>query len=738
VEPASGSSVKATTPSKLSSSTFTSPFSSQHKGTSNKSKLGDTWQYSSATATKMRSNSHSMRERQEAPIALSMADSKSGDQNHDPNLRKLRRSLDKVRRTSQQEKELILSLVDSKMQIEDRLAILQSKKRDNNYVSADDAAPRICSTESSTIHMNDYSTGGIACDGTQVMPSLKPVYSSDAQGYSTTDKSWSTLSMPTGTNNIQLLVDRARELQTATEKAIANSAQLASLVDILTKRVTSTKNASVDREKAIEKLKFTKTNLVEKINEYDANNNRMEEEIEMIQNKSASIASKIEAVYKEQVQAEESNKKLLKEFEMLESIRNSQNSKPASKSNANGAAASEGRKVESSKLKKRGDQELGKPPVDVRELKKGPHGANSSSSNFVDRSNDSNGSSSGGNNSDRKGAEDASASVPRKADNRSHSNHSNHHHHGGASSTQSSNEVVVSEEQVEVTVKDLESEDMIMDSVESSFRISDEIIGKGAFGNVYMGLNIHTSELVAVKELRLDGMEVNSSEMQSKLSKMEDEISVMKDLKHPNIVRYLGTSRENRHLYIFLEFMPGGCIAKMLKRFGPFPEENVKNYLRQILNGLAYLHNNKIIHRDIKGGNILVKDAVVKLADFGCSIQFDGEVSVEQERLNRIHGSVPWMAPEMIRQSNPGRKADIWSLGCTVVEMLTGKRPWPEAENPTQLMYSVATKKKPPPIPCAILDSLSEECKSFLSACFQPKPENRWSADQLLAHPFLR
>jgi serine/threonine protein kinase len=105
--------------------------------------------------------------------------------------------------------------------------------------------------------------------------------------------------------------------------------------------------------------------------------------------------------------------------------------------------------------------------------------------------------------------------------------------------------------------------------------------------------------------------------------------------------------------------MADGCIAKMLKRFGPFPEENVKNYLRQILSGLNYLHKNKIIHRDIKGGNILVKDAVAKLADFGCSLQFKGDASVEPGTLHRIHGSVPWMAPEMIRQSSPGRKVNL-------------------------------------------------------------------------------
>ena len=182
------------------------------------------------------------------------------------------------------------------------------------------------------------------------------------------------------------------------------------------------------------------------------------------------------------------------------------------------------------------------------------------------------------------------------------------------------------------TVHDLENTIVEDEEDGSCFRISKEILGTGAFGNVYMGLNIKTSELVAVKELRLDGVDINGSGMNSKLSKMEDEISVMKALHHPNIVRYLGTSRQNGHLYIFLEFMADGCIAKLLKRFGPLGEENVKNYLRQILSGLNYLHQNKIIHRDIKGGNILVKDAVAKLADFGCSLQFEGDASVEQVR----------------------------------------------------------------------------------------------------------
>ena len=168
------------------------------------------------------------------------------------------------------------------------------------------------------------------------------------------------------------------------------------------------------------------------------------------------------------------------------------------------------------------------------------------------------------------------------------------------------------------------------------------------------------------------GSDDDDDDPMSKLAGLEEEINLMKQLDHPHIVRYLGTHFEGgRHakLFILMEYMPGGSIAALLRQFGGFSEDVVREYSRQILLGLQYLHTKNIIHRDIKGGNILVDGSgLVKLADFGCSIMFNGNTSMDSQSAQLL-GSVPWMAPEAMRNSHMGRKADVWSVGCTIVEV---------------------------------------------------------------------
>ena len=156
-------------------------------------------------------------------------------------------------------------------------------------------------------------------------------------------------------------------------------------------------------------------------------------------------------------------------------------------------------------------------------------------------------------------------------------------------------------------------------------------------------------------------------------------------------------------------------------------------YTRQILEGLAYLHRNQIMHRDIKGANILVDNTgVVKLADFGASRQLADLVTMESG-FKSMKGTPYWMAPEVIKQTGHGRQADIWSVACTAVEMITAKPPWSEYATQVSALFHIASAKGPPPLP----GGLSPEALDFLLLCFNRVPKDRPNATRLLQHPFV-
>jgi serine/threonine protein kinase len=212
------------------------------------------------------------------------------------------------------------------------------------------------------------------------------------------------------------------------------------------------------------------------------------------------------------------------------------------------------------------------------------------------------------------------------------------------------------------------------------------------------------------------------------------ELELYKKLNHKHIVGFTASHFDTKTwtLYIFLEYVPGGSISSMLERFGLFSEELTRNYTRQLLLGLEYLHGVRVVHRDLKGANILVsRDGIVKLTDFGASKAYrDATIT---DGMKSLRGSVFWMAPEVIKGTGYGRKADVWSLGCTVIEMLSGKHPWPDLDNHWSAMFQIAKTKDGPPRPTEISDT----ARDFLDKCLHPDPKERLNASELLHHPFV-
>ncbi|KAJ4964511.1 hypothetical protein NE237_024450 [Protea cynaroides] len=259
-----------------------------------------------------------------------------------------------------------------------------------------------------------------------------------------------------------------------------------------------------------------------------------------------------------------------------------------------------------------------------------------------------------------------------------------------------------------------------------------KLIGSGTFGSVYVATNRETGALCAMKEVNLIPDDPKSLEC---MKQLEQEIKVLSQLKHPNIVQYYGSEIVEDRFYIYLEYVHPGSINKYVREHcGAITESIVRNFTRHILQGLAYLHSTKTIHRDIKGANLLVDaSGVVKLADFGMAKHLSGQAAELS-----LKGSPYWMAPEVMQavmrkdlNCALALAVDIWSLGCTIIEMLTGKPPWSGFEGPAA-MFKVL--RESPPIP----EILSPEGKDFLERCFRRNPADRPSASMLLEHSFLK
>ncbi|XP_057443193.1 mitogen-activated protein kinase kinase kinase 1-like [Lotus japonicus] len=251
-----------------------------------------------------------------------------------------------------------------------------------------------------------------------------------------------------------------------------------------------------------------------------------------------------------------------------------------------------------------------------------------------------------------------------------------------------------------------------------------EFLGGGSFGSVYEGIS-DDGFFFAVKEVSL--LDQGSQGKQS-VFQLEQEIALLSRFEHENIVQYYGTEMDESKLYIFLELITKGSLRSLYQRY-TLRDSQVSGYTRQILLGLKYLHEQNVIHRDIKCANILVDaNGSVKLADFGLA---------KATKLNDIKsckGTAFWMAPEVVKGKNKGYglPADMWSLGCTVLEMLTRQIPYSNME-PMQALFRIGKGERP-----LIPDSLSRDAQDFVLQCLQVNPDDRPTAAHLLNHPFVQ
>lgn len=221
------------------------------------------------------------------------------------------------------------------------------------------------------------------------------------------------------------------------------------------------------------------------------------------------------------------------------------------------------------------------------------------------------------------------------------------------------------------------------DNPEELFEVL-SVLGKGTFGTVYKARNTQTDEIVAIKEILLAG---NDDEVENFLR----EVKILHDCDHENIVKYKGAYRSLNALWIAMEYCAGGSVDqvfKVLKK--PLCESLIAFVMREVIKGLTYFHSLHKIHRDIKGGNILLTaEGKVKLADFGVSTELMHTLS----RRNSFIGTLYWMAPEAILEKEYDERADIWSLGITMIEMAESAPPHMGAIGP--VLFKIP--KDPPP-----------------------------------------
>ncbi|CAA0829510.1 Mitogen-activated protein kinase kinase 5 [Striga hermonthica] len=250
-------------------------------------------------------------------------------------------------------------------------------------------------------------------------------------------------------------------------------------------------------------------------------------------------------------------------------------------------------------------------------------------------------------------------------------------------------------------------------------------IGSGAGGTVYKVVHRPTGKVYALKVIY--GNHEDAVRVQ-----MRREIQILRDVDHPNVVACHNLYDHNGEIQVLLEYMDGGSLEGT-----HIPQEpSLSDVARQVLAGLHYLHRRKIVHRDIKPSNLLINSRkIVKIADFGVS----RVLAQTMDPCNSSVGTIAYMSPERINTDlnhgqYDGYAGDIWSLGVSILEFYLGKFPFAVGRQGdwASLMCAICMSKPPEAPPAA-----SREFRDFIACCLQRDPARRWTAGQLLKHPFI-
>ena len=254
-----------------------------------------------------------------------------------------------------------------------------------------------------------------------------------------------------------------------------------------------------------------------------------------------------------------------------------------------------------------------------------------------------------------------------------------------------------------------------------------------SFGDVVKAINIKSGKMMAVKRYSLyrSSYEYNKEAIEA----LKNEIKILKFIEHRHVVEYIGSEIIGNNFWMYLEYAAEGSLYSLYKEYGPLEEEIIKIYTKQILEGLKFLHSKFIVHQDIKCANILLlSNGEIKISDFGCAKILANSASWFEHQPT-IKGTIPWIAPEVLKYKLISVKADIWSLGWTVLEMATAQSPWSHQQigNNIEDIFKLCDSWRHPDIP----EHLSKDLKDFLNKWFEFDPNKRLSSSELLTHNFI-